>query len=505
MSRFVLLATVLALGSLLIGADPAFAERRVALVIGNSDYRNAPVLAAPRSDALAMAAMFHDAGFDVVAAQTDLGVAQFKNAIAQFRNEASHADIAVIYFSGYGLNVEGVNYLIPVDAKLASDRDAGTEAITLDELAQSIDAATRLRLVILDASRSDPFMTVTKQQSTAAPRDAYRGLAEPEPKPGSLIAYAALAGSESEDGDGKHTNYTTALLRNMFTPGLDIRLAFGRVLVDVLKKTDKRQNPLVYGSLSGGNIALVPAPADRPAMDLQGEKTDYGVVEQIGSAKAWEVFLVQHPAGFYAADARVQLRITEAEPAKPPPSLASDQIAWEKIKNSADPQALRDFIRDYPSSSLADAARKSAERLAALEQAPRASGPSEKPAVVNSPEQIASAQRELIRLGCYAGATDGALDAATTAAIRAYQSARGVTPLGEPQITDGLIDEMQKQTAAVCPGAKAGAVAHGKGPEDVAKPARPSIAAPAARPSPPPPRAPAQASGSSGPHVGVGF
>jgi hypothetical protein len=526
MKRFVFLVAALALGALVVRADPAFAERRVALVIGNSVYRNAPILVAPRRDALAMAAKFREAGYDAVEVETDVSVAQFKRAIAKFQDEASHSDIAVIYFAGYGLNIQGVNYVIPVDARLASGRDAGAEAITLEALASATDPAPRLRLVIVDASRSDPFMSSVKQQNAAAGQEAYRGLAEPEPKPGSLIAYAALAGLESEDGDGAYSTYASAMLHNLFTPGLDIRLAFGRVLVEVLKNSNKRQNPLVYGSLTGGNIALVPAPADRPAMDLQGEKTDYSVVEQIGSARAWEAFLVQHPTGFYAADARVQLRLAEAEPAKPRPSLASDQIAWEKIKNSSDPQALRDFIQEFPASTLADAARKTAERLAALEQPPAAAAPPpQQPPVVNSPLQISSAQRELIRLGCFAGTADGSMDAATVAAIRAYQNARGQTPPDEPQITDALIDDMQKQTPGLCPlacptgkisdgkqcvdAAKSAPVARSKD-EDIGKPAKPSTAKQEERLAPvahaaPPPRAPAQASGGNGPHVGVGF
>jgi peptidoglycan hydrolase-like protein with peptidoglycan-binding domain len=530
MKRFVFLVAALALGALLVRADPAFAERRIALVIGNSAYRNAPILVAPRRDALAMAAKLREVGYDGVTVETDVGVAQLKNAIAKFRDEARHSDIAVIYFAGYGLNIQGVNYVVPVDAKLASGGDAGAEAITLEALAGAADPAPRLRLVIVDASRSDPFMSGSKQQNAAAAPEVYQGLAEPAPKPGSLIAYAAMAGSESEDGDGENSTYAAAVLHNLFTPGLDIRLAFGRVLVEVLKNTNKRQNPLVYGSLAGGNIALVPAPADRPALDLQGEKTDYSVVEQIGSARAWEAFLVQHPTGFYAADARVQLRVAEAEPAKPRPSPASDQMAWEKIKNSGDLQAMRDFIQEFPASTLADAARKNAERLAALEQPPAAAAPVTPPAMpplATSPEQIASAQRELLRLGCFSGAADGSMNSATVAAIRAYQDARGQTPSGEPQVTDALIGDMQKQTPGLCPpacppgkisdgkqcvdAAKSVPVARSKD-EDIARPTKPATArqeerpAPVAHAAPPaPPRAPAQAAGSHGPHVGVGF
>jgi peptidoglycan hydrolase-like protein with peptidoglycan-binding domain len=492
MSRLVLSVACLALG--FIWAHPAFAERRVALVIGNSNYQNAPALSDPRSDAQAMAAMFQKAGFDVVSAETDVGNLQFKQAIAQFEAEAGSSDIAVVYYSGYGIDVGGINYLVPVDAKFASDRDAGAAAIALDSLAKSVDRAKRLRLVILDASRGDPFAPVVRQQQTAASQVADRGLAEPEPAPGALIAYAAIAGSQAEDGDAAHSTYTTALLRNLFTPGLDIRLAFGRVLVDVLKKTNKRQNPLVYGSLGGGNIALVPAPADRPALDLEGEKIDYGVVEQIGAARAWEVFLVQHPTGFYSTVARAQLRVAEAQPPKPPP--ASPPLPGPSAEDQA--------------------AREKAEQLAALDRAaPAAVSPGRLPDV-NSPERVALAQRELIRLGCFSSAPDGSLNAATKAAVRLYQSTRGENPTGEAAITDDFIAELEKQTARVCPlVCPDGKIAEGEHCVAVGK--SPAVASRgAAKPSPskreqkpaPTPRIPEQASSGSkriGVTVGVGF
>jgi hypothetical protein len=492
MSRLVLSALGLTLVLLLIGTDPSYAERRVALVIGNSNYQNAPALPDPRRDAQAMAAMFHKAGFDVVSVQTDVGNLQFKQAIAQFADEAGHSDIAVVYYSGYGIDIEGINYLVPADAKLASDRDAGSAAITLDSLAKSVDGAKRLRLLILDASRDDPFASALRQPQPAAPQVINRGLAEPEPKPGTLIAYAAIAGSKAEDGDADHSTYTTSLLRNLFTPGLDIRLAFGRILVDVLKRTGQRQNPFVYGSLRGGNIALMPAPPDRPSVDLEGEKTDYSVVEQIRTARAWEVFLVQHPTGFYSADAREQLRVAEAQPPKPSPDSPADQSAEEK------------------------AAREKAEQIAALDRGQSGANSLGGLSSVNSSERVALAQRELIRLGCFSGAPDGSLNAATKAALRLYRAARGENPTSDAEITDDFVAKLKKQSAKVCPlvcpdgkvaegehcvdGGKSKAVARRKDQDSGS--ANRSPAKQEQRPAPAP-RASEQASGGGG-HSNVG-
>jgi len=494
MSRLVISAIGVALGLLLVWADPAFAERRVALVIGNSAYQNAPALANPRRDAQAMAAMFQKAGFDVVSAESDVGIVQFKRAIAQFADEASRSDIAIVYYSGYGIDIGGINYLVPVDAKLASDRDAAVAAITLDGLAKSADKAKRLRLVIVDASRGDPFVPAMRQQA------ADPGLAEPEPTSGEVIAYAAIAGTAAEDGDGEHSTYTGAMLHNLFTPGLDIRLAFGRILVDVLKKTSRRQNPLVYGSFGGGNIALVPAPRDRPSRDLEGEKIDYGVVQKIGLARAYEVFLVQHPTGFYSTVAREELRIAETQPAKPsatrPPVLGP---------------------------------------IASLEGAPPVTAPPGSLPEVNSPGQVSVAQQELTRLGCFSGAADGSLDAATQAAIRLYLKARGQNPGGDAEISDDFIAELKQRTAVVCALAcpagkiadgntcvdigKSEAVAHRKNEDDHGKTTKHNVAKQEQKPAPipprvtqqtsaPPPRVTQQTSGNSGHSsvtIGVGF
>ena len=401
MSRVGLSAMVsaLALFSATIWADPAFAERRAALVIGNSAYQNAPVLPNPAKDAKAIAAMFVKAGYDVVSAQYDVGNLDFKRAIRQFEDSLSDADIAVIYYAGHGIELHGTNYLVPVDAKLKSDRDADDEAITLERLTQSLDGAKKLRVIILDACRDNPFVRTMKKEPTATSRGINPGLGAVEPSStNTLIAYAARAGSEAEDGDGDHSPFALALINNLFLPGLDIRLAFGRVRDEVLKKTANRQEPFVYGSLGAGTVALVAAPA-QPVVatdDLQGVKSDYSLVEKIGTRGAWEVFLTQHPTGFYSDLARQQiakLNPGEATPTtakgSPQPTLASletptpptppgpsteEQRAWDKIKDSSNEGDFLAFIKKYPTSVLANVAQSHIDAIerAAQDQAAKA-------------------------------------------------------------------------------------------------------------------------------------
>lgn len=374
--------------------DSAWAEKRVALVIGNSGYQNVTKLDNPSKDAAAVAEMFRSAGFDVVDARNDLGVLNFKRAIRDFFNTVRTADIAVVYYAGHGIEVSGTNYLIPVDAKLATDYDAEDEAVALDRIIRALEPAKRLRLVILDACRDNPFQR--KMQRTVAMRGLGSGLAVVEPPTtDTLIAYAARAGSTAEDGSDGHSPFTRALLKNLAEPGLDVRIAFGRVRDDVLKATGNRQEPFVYGSLGGTTISLVP-PAPQPKVATSNEiRADYELAERVGTLAAWDSFLAIHGAGFYAELARSQrsklltgtpaiavadqkapapadqklavasLDRTTPKAPETPDRVTPDRLAWDRIKDSNDPAVLRDFIRRYPDSPLAIAAQRRAEVLEA--------------------------------------------------------------------------------------------------------------------------------------------
>ncbi len=214
----------------------ALAQKRVALVVGNSAYLNAPKLANPSRDADAVARMFKAAAFEVVEARNDLEFTAFRRLLRDFSDKSRDADMAVVYFAGHGIEVEGSNYLVPVDAMLERDRDAQDEAISLERVLQTIEPAKNLRLVILDACRDNPF--ARKMKRTVATRALDRGFASIEPnQPNTLIAFAAKAGSTAEDGAGEHSPFTNSLLRHLTTPGLDLRKALGRVRDDVMQAT----------------------------------------------------------------------------------------------------------------------------------------------------------------------------------------------------------------------------------------------------------------------------
>jgi hypothetical protein len=368
--RLVPMAAVIvgAILSMVLAPDAAWADKRVALIVGNSTYQTVPQLPNPARDASSVAKMFRDAGFDTVDVQLNLGNLEFKRAIRRFEAAADQADIAVVYYAGHGLEIGGTNYLIPVDARLASDRDADDEAIPLERLVSSADGAKRLRLIILDACRDNPFVATMRRERKMANRAVTAGLGKVEPtSTDTLIAYAAKAGSTADDGDGQHSPFTAAVLKNLTVPGLDVRLAFGRVRDEVLKTTGNRQEPFVYGSLGGSNIALVPAPAVVQEASPNDVKTDYELVRQIGSKRAWEVFLGTHPKGFYADLAREQIERLNVQPqpqlaslpASPPAPTpdreppSKEALEWDRLKDGTDTGALQKFIKRYPDSPLA--------------------------------------------------------------------------------------------------------------------------------------------------------
>lgn len=250
--------------ALVVITQPAHAERRVALVIGNGAYVRVPRLANPGNDASAMEAMLKGAQFDKVVRVGDLGVTRMRRALRDFSDDVRGADVAVVFYAGHGMEMNGINYLVPVDAVLERDIDVEDETVSLDRVNHVLEQAKRLRLVILDACRDNPFLGSMKR--TLSSRSIGRGLARVDVvSSDTLVAYSAKAGSTAADGDAANSPYTSALIKHLLTPGLDVRLALGRVRDEVLRTTNNRQEPFVYGSLGGAELPLVPAAGSEPA------------------------------------------------------------------------------------------------------------------------------------------------------------------------------------------------------------------------------------------------
>lgn len=224
--------------------------RRVALVIGNSGYKSVPFLPNPVRDAATVADVLRKVGFQSVTLVKDAGREKLVEALRNFAKEADNSDWAMVYYAGHGMEVGGINYLIPVDAKLATDRDIQFEAIGLEQVMSATEGAKKLRLILLDACRDNPFVNQIKR--SVASRSIGRGLAQVEPDAGMLVVYSAKHGQVALDGEGgANSPFVSALVKRLGTPQIEIRKLFDLVRDDVMAATGRQQQPFSYGSVPG--------------------------------------------------------------------------------------------------------------------------------------------------------------------------------------------------------------------------------------------------------------
>jgi tetratricopeptide (TPR) repeat protein len=238
---------------------PATVSRRVALVIANSDYGSVGRLTNPRNDGRAVAASLRRLGFAEVIERYDLGHTAMGTALKEFGDRAADADWAVVYFAGHGIEMNGVAYLIPIDAKLERDSHILDETVPLSRVLDKVESAQKLRLVILDSCRNNPF--VSRMVRSGAQRSIGRGLGQIEPEGGVLVAYAAKHGTTAEDGSTDNSPFAEALITYLEEPGLEINFMFRKIRDQVLSKTGRRQEPYLYGSLPSESLFFKQAEA----------------------------------------------------------------------------------------------------------------------------------------------------------------------------------------------------------------------------------------------------
>lgn len=358
--------------ALWLACGSAQADKRVALVIGNSAYKNTLQLSNPVNDATLIGDMFRKSGFDAVDVRVDLNASEMRRTLRDFAGKVRDADMAVIYYAGHGIELDGNNYLIPTDAVLETDGDVLDETVALDRALFAVEPAKRLRLVILDACRDNPFAKTMKR--TVASRAIGRGLAKVEPtSPNTMIAFAAKAGSTASDGNARNSPFATALADHLPKPGLDLRKAFGFVRDDVLKATGNKQEPYVYGSLGGDDVPLVPAKpaavAGPQANPQDSVRRDYELALQAGLREAWEAFLQTYPDGFYANLARVQLKKIAAEEERAAATEKARLAEQEKAKLAAERAQKVELEKAAAAAKAAEDARIAAEKQKQIEQA----------------------------------------------------------------------------------------------------------------------------------------
>jgi uncharacterized caspase-like protein len=353
-----------------------------------------------------------------------------------------------------------------------------------------------LRLVILDACRDNPFGKSMKR--TVASRSIGRGLAKIEPmSPNTLIAYAAKAGSTAIDGNGKDSPFTIALADHLTTPGLDVRRAFGFVRDDVLKTTGNQQEPFVYGSLGGDDVPLVPAkaapaaaaPAAAASDPLAETRREYELAVQIGNKEAMKVFLAQHPDGFYASLAKLQIDKIAAEEARAAATEKARLAEQERARLAAEGAQKAQQAKADADAKSAEQARIAAEiaNKAAQEQAaagekkriaavaastdnasgnkPAADTPAADKAPASPPpaknvasldagpppaELVKSVQSELRRVGCLNSEADGEWNTATRRSLSLFNRNAGTT-LDTKVASSDALDAIKQKPSRVCP------------------------------------------------------
>ena len=250
----------------LVAPVVVLADGRVALVVGNSTYAHIGRLPNPENDAADMAAALRRLGFEVTT-EYDADRVELTEALRAFTRRSAGADVSLVFYAGHGIEMDRVNYLVPVDARLERDVDVRFETVTLDDLLVSTVGA-RLRLVILDACRNNPL--ARSMQRTVASRSVSGGsfgnLDESLLGDETLVAYAAAAGTTAADGRGRNSPYTSALLSHLEEP-LEILTLFRRVRAQVLASTNGQQRPHEYQSLVGEHFLSVPPPVAAVAVE----------------------------------------------------------------------------------------------------------------------------------------------------------------------------------------------------------------------------------------------
>ncbi|WP_315832889.1 caspase family protein [Bradyrhizobium prioriisuperbiae] len=362
-------------------------EQKIALVIGNSAYRKVVQLPNPVNDAADMAASLTRLGFSVKHLN-DLDYNAFRLALIEFGKAAKTADKAVFFFAGHGVEIDGRNWLIPVDAEIKSEVDVYAEAINLETLIDISLIPKVIGLVILDACRNDPFASATAAarrslasakpgaKNAAKTRDATRTdatkpgtptTARPDPAPSAsaiddagarglapvdvndnvLVAFAAAAGTTANDGTGRNSPYSGSLVRHVETPGLEINYLFRMVHDDVVAET-KTQQPAIYGTLSNDEVYLKgDAAVAAAAAEAEAERVAWTFVRSTNEIATLRRFQEQFPLSPYAREAGDRIEQLQS----------AEKFAWTLVEQQRSPAAYRAFLDIYPQGEHVEQAR----------------------------------------------------------------------------------------------------------------------------------------------------
>ena len=348
--------------ALLLGAHSASAESRLALVIGQSAYKSVPALPNPINDAKAVAQMLTDSGFEVSTA-SDLSQSQIREQLSAFAGKVASKggdSIALIFYAGHGVQIDGENFLVPVDIDPKRESDIPIQAVRLNDVLNTLTSApSKMRILMLDACRNNPFPEISKS--------AGGGLAIIDAKigaPNTFLSFSTSPGAIAEDGRGDNSPYTTALLAAAKEANIPIEETFKRTRVAVNKATDGRQTPWDSSSLTedfrfsgtpvaGPKLATTKKTVEEWTRDLKGKPVEVAneIIVADGSDEAYEAFAMTYAGTTRGLQAKDWL------------DRHRRMVAWNKAVLINTASGYREFLALYPDSDLTITARKLSERL----------------------------------------------------------------------------------------------------------------------------------------------
>jgi hypothetical protein len=403
-----LVAMLLGLMIACVHPDGAQADKRVALVIGNSHYKSTAPLPNPVNDAADVASSLSAIGFDVLF-KTDLGKHETDLVLAQFARMATGADAALIFYAGHGMQFQGRNYVMPVDAELDDEFSLKYQMTVLDDIRGALEQATGPKIMILDACRNNPLAERFIRSISGKTRDIgnVHGFTRPEPTRGMVIAYSTQADDVAQDGNERNSPFTRALLSRINEPGLEIGTMFRRVAGDVYKSTAGKQLPEL-------SISLL---SDFYLNEAQTDAHLWAQVRTTDDADTIRDFLIRFPTSPLAAEAKLRLDLIERSVKD---KEARAQLDQERLKSHPLP----------------------GERDAALDVPPAAQLPA-------AGVLVRSIKNELQRVGCYSGAIDEDWNSAATK--RAMLGLARYASLSSKDPTPDLLDSLRAKSSRMCP------------------------------------------------------
>jgi uncharacterized caspase-like protein len=323
--------------ALVVGAfawpDAAKAQKRIALVIGNSAYAHTPALANPRNDAADVAAALASFGFEIVAGY-DLDKPGFDRAVRTFATSLQGADAGVFFYAGHAMQVQGQNYLVPVDAELKAAAALDFETVRLDLIQRTMESQARTNILFLDACRDNPLSRNLARSMGTRSASIGHGLASVEAGVGTLISFSTQPGNVALDGGGRNSPFAGALVRNMRDSSDDLSTLLISVRNDVIKATGNKQIPWEHSSLTGRFYFKTAATAASPPRAVpRDEAADaWAAAKDSMSPAVLEAYIARYARSFYAELARERLqairsREAAATPASPPPSPADPRAS----------------------------------------------------------------------------------------------------------------------------------------------------------------------------------